>query len=125
MPTASVDGASAIDASSAFGSREIASNVVAMSVNRREATGATGATVPVNALSERRNRVSPVLGKTGPSDGLEMPEQRRQARDRVVQRRAAAGERVPDPDEVLLDRAPGPLIECLEDVLELDRHGRL
>ena len=38
VPTASVDGDSAIDASSALGSLEIASNVVAMSVNSREAT---------------------------------------------------------------------------------------
>ena len=56
-------------------------------------------------------------------DRLEVAEQRRQARERVVQGRAAAGQRVSEPDQVLLDRAAGLGVERLEDVVELHRHA--
>ena len=55
-------GASAIADASALGSRETASNVVAMSVNSRAVVCATGASVPVNRLSELISRVRPVRG---------------------------------------------------------------
>jgi hypothetical protein len=60
--TCSVEGDSAIVCSNAFGSREIASNVVAISVNNRAFVAATGATVPMNPSSELKNRVKPVFG---------------------------------------------------------------
>jgi hypothetical protein len=50
-------------------------------------------------------------------------QQRRQAGDRVVERRPASGQRVAEADQVLVDRRPGLGIERLEQILELHRHA--
>jgi hypothetical protein len=75
---------------------------------------------PVQEASQLGARVRKVTG-----DRFEVPKQRRQTRDRVVERRPARGERVAEPIEVLLDRTPGVGVEHLEHVVELDRHVRL
>jgi hypothetical protein len=56
--TSSVEGDSPIVVSSACGSREIASNVVAASASRRTLVWASGATVPMKPSSEVNSRVS-------------------------------------------------------------------
>ncbi len=62
VDTANVDGDLEIVASNARGSREIASNVVAISVNNRAFTSATGASVPINAFNASKNPVNRVPG---------------------------------------------------------------
>jgi hypothetical protein len=62
--TLRVDGDLAIVSRRACSSREMASKVVAMSVNRRALTWATGATLRAKMSSWRKKRLSAVLGLT-------------------------------------------------------------
>ena len=88
--------------------RSIASNVVAISPNSCALTCATGATAPMNEFSESKNRVSSVLG----SDRYRATGSRwanSGGRLAIVSLSADPrdGERVPEPDQVLLDRGSG------------------
>ena len=72
----------------------------------------------------RRSRMSSVLGSDIARHWLEVTEQRRQAREHLIERRPARGQRVAEPDEIVLDRPPRLGVEDLEHVVELDRDVR-
>ena len=122
VETSSVEGDFWIVALSASGSRENASKVVAISVKRRAWTAATGATMPrgVAELGEEAPQLSRV-GRQQLGHRLKRVEQPREPGDRVVEVRAAAGERVAEPGQVGLRGVARRLVEDLVDVVELHR----
>ena len=126
VATCSVDGDSEIVSCSAAGSREMAAKVVPMSVNSRALTPATGATIAAVRPSSRKKRPSWVSALDRLcATGCEVVEELRQLVDRHVEVLAAAGERVAEPDQVVLRGLPGLGVEELVEVVELDRHRRL
>ena len=102
-----------------------AARVVSRSTNICACVSATGATAEADCARAREERADARL-RVGDvaHHALEPGQQRLQGADRLVEVRAAAGQRVAELDQVGLDVLLGRLVEGAEQLVELDRLGR-
>ena len=101
-----------------------APKVVSSATNIRACISATGATSAAVSRSASTKRPSCVFGSARMrATGWRRSSGRCELADRLVERGAAGGDRVPELDQVALDRQPGRLVERAQHLVELDRLG--